>query len=122
MNATHMTCSKMANSDEFMLSSSHASKALFSADCVAPLPSSHNSLEYAAPEIIAGIKPGVATCASATAAADMWALGMVAFELLTNEPLFAPGTAPKTIRAALAGRKPLPWEDGAGSGILPLLD
>jgi serine/threonine protein kinase len=49
----------------------------------------------------------------ASAAADMWALGVVAFEILNNERAFPEGTTPEEIRAALSGHAPLPWEDGA---------
>ena len=52
------------------------------------------------------MQPGLVPTAPATAeGAVMWALGVVAFELLTNEPLFAPGTLPQDIRQHwLAGR------------------
>ena len=43
----------------------------------------------------------------------MWALGVVAFELLTNERAFPDGTPPEAILSALRGDSPLPWEEGA---------
>lgn len=43
----------------------------------------------------------------------MWALGVVAFELLTNQRAFPTGTSAQSIRDALGGLTPLPWEDGA---------
>ena len=43
----------------------------------------------------------------------MWSLGVVAFELLTNERVFPEGMPPEQIRAALAGQTLLPWEEGA---------
>ena len=59
------------------------------------------------------MKPGSCPCALASPAADIWALGLLAFELLINERVFPPDTAPETIRAALLGGAPLPWEAGA---------
>lgn len=84
------------------------------ADVSAPLPSSVSSLPYTAPEVLASADRGKSSPPSARAstAADMWALGVVAFELLTNERAFPPFTPPEAIRAALAGGAPLPWEDG----------
>eukprot|EP00892_Ulva_mutabilis_P004133 jgi/Ulvmu1/2091/UM124_0006.1 len=46
--------------------------------------------------------------------ADMWALGLIAFELLTSEMVFPPLLCTReTIWAKLCGREVLPWEDGA---------
>lgn len=111
------------------------------ADIAAPLPSSVASLPYMAPEVYtastaakeaaaahvaaaaAAAPPGAAPLAAATrgtppvavatAEADMWALGVVAFELLSNERAFPPFAAPEAIRAALRGSTLLPWEQGA---------
>ncbi|NJR41438.1 MAG: hypothetical protein HC767_01030 [Akkermansiaceae bacterium] len=83
------------------------------AGAVAPLPDNLSSLAYTAPEVLASVGPNQPQAARATAEADMWALGVVAFELLTNERVFPPGTPPEAIRAALAGQAPLSWEDGA---------
>lgn len=47
------------------------------------------------------------------AAVDIWAVGVIAFELLTGQRAFPSGAAAKsndTVQAALAGRTPLPWE------------
>lgn len=86
---------------------------LMHADVTAPLPSSVSSLPYIAPEILAAAVQSDPPSAKTSAAADMWAIGVVMFELLTNEPVFPPGTPPEVICAALAENKPLPWEHGA---------
>ena len=83
------------------------------AGAMAPLPSNVSSLAYTAPEVLASIGPSNPPSARASAEADMWALGVVAFELLTNERAFPLDTAPQVIHAALGGQAPLPWEDGA---------
>lgn len=46
----------------------------------------------------------------AAAATDMWALGVIAYELLASRRLFAPPATETEARAQLAGRAPLPWE------------
>ena len=47
-------------------------------------------------------------------ATDMWALGVMAFELLTGAPVFSRFVYTKEgILAQLCGREPLPWEEGA---------
>jgi serine/threonine protein kinase len=48
--------------------------------------------------------------ALASTATDMWALGVVAFELLTRTRAFQPRMPTSAIRDQLVGRKPLPWE------------
>jgi serine/threonine protein kinase len=86
---------------------------LYHAGAVAPLPSNGTSLAYSAPEVMASIGNSSPPSATSSVAADMWALGVVAFELLTNERAFPPATPPHAIHAALCGQAPLPWEDGA---------
>ena len=85
------------------------------AETVAPLPNNPSSLPYTAPEVLQSVLPGAGgtPCAAATAEADVWALGVVAFELLTSERVFREGTPLRVVRAALAGKAPLPWEEGA---------
>jgi serine/threonine protein kinase len=88
------------------------------ADSVAPLPNNMTSLPYTAPEIIQNVQytSGAGASAVATGAADVWALGVIAFELLTGERVFPEGTTPDAIRAALIGTAPLPWCEGVEGG------
>eukprot|EP00892_Ulva_mutabilis_P004530 jgi/Ulvmu1/2449/UM136_0001.1 len=68
---------------------------------------------YAPPEAAWAAERGDRTIV-ADAAADMWALGVMAFELLTNKPVFPPYVSTReSIWAQLCGRVPLPWEAGA---------
>ena len=68
---------------------------------------------YAPPEIARAIESG-ARLAVADAAADMWALGVMAFELLTGERVFPPmASTQESIWNQLCGRAALPWEAGA---------
>jgi serine/threonine protein kinase len=41
----------------------------------------------------------------------MWALGIMAYELLTDAPVFARDSSKADIQDRLSGRAPLPWED-----------
>jgi serine/threonine protein kinase len=90
------------------------STSLMHADLIAPLPNNLTSLPYTAPEIIRNVQyyPGAGASAVATGAADMRALGVVAFELLTGERVFPERTTPEAIRTALLGKASLPWEEG----------
>ena len=87
----------------------------------AHLSANPTSVPYTAPEIIispAPASPGVPVTTDTTAEADIWALGVVMFELLTSERVFPPGTAPEAITAALSGDAPLPWEaDANAAGV-----
>lgn len=67
------------------------------------------TLAYAAPEVIAAFEAGAETH-SVSPAADIWALGIIAFELLTGEPLFECHASGRGILGAIAGRTALPWE------------
>eukprot|EP00892_Ulva_mutabilis_P002494 jgi/Ulvmu1/12245/UM086_0036.1 len=70
-----------------------------------------DGLRYCPPEDVSAVEQGqVAT--KATAAADVWALGIIAFETLTKTTVFPGGTTEKQIRDRVTGRLPLPWEDG----------
>lgn len=79
----------------------------------AQLSQNPTSVPYTSPETITNAStatPGVPASTVASAAADIWALGVVAFEMFTNERVFH-GTPPETIRTALSGDTPLPWEE-----------
>jgi serine/threonine protein kinase len=65
---------------------------------------------YAAPEIIAHAEAGQSRIV-VTPAADMWALGVIAYELLTETRVSPPGSDRAEMNAMLMGRKPLPWEE-----------
>ena len=67
------------------------------------------SIGYAAPETIQELESG-AYCSTANPAVDMWALGVIAFELLTGAPLFSFGEPRQSAIDKLAGRGELPWE------------
>jgi serine/threonine protein kinase len=67
------------------------------------------SLHYAPPEVVAAVEAKEKSGRASTAT-DMWALGVVAFELLTRTRAFQPRTPTGAIRDQLMGRKPLPWE------------
>lgn len=75
-------------------------------------------MRYAAPEIIAQTGPQQNQQRSPTVseAADVWAFGMVAYELLTHERIFPEGVVAADVRqAAFASRFDggYPWEMGA---------
>ena len=69
---------------------------------------------YAAAETMADVHAGART-AAADAAADIWALGVMALELTTYEPAFPLLATRATIGAMLRGEQPLPWEVGGGA-------
>jgi serine/threonine protein kinase len=67
------------------------------------------SLKYAAPEAIKALHLGQRTIMS-DPAVDMWALGVISYELLMGKAVFPRGTKADTISACLSGSTPLPWE------------
>lgn len=67
------------------------------------------SLLYAAPEAVQGLEAGQRTMI-ADPASDMWALGVISFELLTASRAFSRSMNADDIRDAIAGRTSLPWE------------
>lgn len=70
------------------------------------------SPRYAAPEVI-GVYEARQPVIRVSAALDIWALGVMAYELLTDTPVFDKYTQQKDILGQLAGRDYLPWEDPA---------
>ena len=73
------------------------------------------SLHYAAPETIAAAQRNERSV-TASAAVDMWSLGVMAFELLTSSRAFPPMADDVVpVHDRLLGHAPLPWE-GPGSG------
>ena len=67
------------------------------------------SLAYAPPEVIQALEAHQRVLV-ADASADMWALGVIAFELLSKQQTFPFGTRREAVFAAISGRVPLPWE------------
>lgn len=63
-----------------------------------------------APEVEAAREAGAAAVVT-DGSADMWALGVLAFELLTQSSAFPPGVPVGTVRKMVLGRVPLPWEE-----------
>ena len=76
------------------------------------------ALNYASPEIILAQENGARTLA-VDPAADVWALGVTAYELLSGGRTFAPGTPTSEIRNMISGRLPLPWEVLLSPCIVP---
>lgn len=56
----------------------------------------------------------------ASTAADIWSLGVLAFELLLLRRTFSPGTPEKDIRERISGRLPMPWEEVDPVGLRTL--
>lgn len=78
------------------------------------------SLHYAAPEVVHAVEAGSRTI-YVDAAVDMWAIGVIAFELLTSTRIFPVHVfedceGEQRARDALMGRTPLPWE-GQGASV-----
>jgi serine/threonine protein kinase len=67
------------------------------------------SLNYAAPEVLRSQASGQAAN-DGDPAADVWALGIVAYELLTSSRVFPISAGPEAIRAQIVGAQKLPWE------------
>ena len=85
------------------------------------------SLKYAAPEVVQAVEAG-STTIFVDAAVDIWAVGVIAFELLTGKRAFpncgmSLAESNQDARDAISGREPLPWErsDDATMGQLEKL-
>jgi serine/threonine protein kinase len=72
---------------------------------------------YRPPEVLAATEAGGAAL-PAQPAVDIWAFGVIAFELLTNSPAFAHGSTRKEIGDQISGRQGgPPWEEVWGPGL-----
>ena len=81
---------------------------LCSAGSVAPFTC---TVSYAAPETVLSLLRGERTVI-VDASVDAWALGVMAYELLTRSRVFPPGTR-QLVEETMLGQHPLPWEDTA---------
>lgn len=73
-----------------------------------------HSQQYTSPEVALALEAGNDTI-TVDPATDMWAVGVIAFELITGEQAFPeegmdPTSARHGMLSALAGRAQLPWE------------
>jgi serine/threonine protein kinase len=70
-------------------------------------------LEYASPEDVAAEADGQLSSA-VDCMTDVWALGVIAYELLTHRRAFPQEPSTAGAKSRLIGREPLPWElDGS---------
>jgi serine/threonine protein kinase len=67
------------------------------------------SIGYAAPEVIHALEHGERSVV-ADPAVDIWALGVIAFELITKMPAFDPGITKQAALDITSGRGQFPWE------------
>ncbi|KAF6257061.1 kinase-like domain-containing protein [Scenedesmus sp. NREL 46B-D3] len=67
------------------------------------------SLEYCAPEVAAAVAGGDRAMV-ACGAADMWAVGVIAYQLATGQPFYPASWSNEDIWRALLGLSPLPSE------------
>lgn len=67
------------------------------------------TLRYAAPETVAAFQRGKSQC-SADTAVDVFAFGIMCYELLTRAPYYLDGVNGQEVGEMLAGNKQLPHE------------
>ena len=68
------------------------------------------SPRYAAPEVLVAYEAREPLI-KVDPAMDIWALGVMAYELLTDEPVFHRLCKQPEMIDRIVGRRPLPWED-----------
>jgi serine/threonine protein kinase len=87
----------------------HPLVVVISGPCAGVVTTLSLSLKYAAPEAVKALQDSQRTIVS-DPAVDMWALGVIAYELLMGKAVFPRGMNASDISACLAGSAPLPWE------------
>lgn len=70
---------------------------------------STSTINYAPPEIISSAAEGQPRCAAA-AAMDVWAFGVLAYEVILGRRAFPFAADARAVRDAVLGRKDAPWE------------
>lgn len=80
------------------------------------MPTEHPSLRHATPE--ATLASAGAPLPPSSGAEDVWALGALSFQLLTQEEIFQPADDPVAMREQLEGVMPFPWEQPGVHGEL----
>jgi serine/threonine protein kinase len=79
------------------------------------------SLHYAAPELVCAARAG-SSSGTVSAEADVWGIGIIAWELLTSERVFPPGIEAAAVTETFLGDRQLPWEaPDAAARLVPRL-
>lgn len=68
------------------------------------------SLRYAPPELVTALVAGARSIV-VDGSTDVWSLGCIAYELMTRQPLFPPGSNSSDVKAILIGDRRFPHED-----------
>ncbi|KAG2432076.1 hypothetical protein HXX76_009003 [Chlamydomonas incerta] len=72
---------------------------------------------YSPPEQLRAALEGHACAAAVSPAADMWAFGVVAFEVLSGSRFYGPSPSLQSVLEAVFGHRPLPCEGGEASAL-----
>ena len=67
------------------------------------------TLRYAAPESVLSMQQKATVTAHPSQ--DVWAIGVIAFEMMSGEPLFPLGSTSEQVQQILLGKLPFPHED-----------
>lgn len=70
---------------------------------------STSTINYAPPEVISSAWAGEPSC-TAAASMDVWAFGVLAYELILGRRAFPFAADARAVRDAVLGRKDAPWE------------